>query len=300
MSMLETANKLVLEHGVYLEREEGAQWRMPYSGSLASQEIQLATLFKSVRPVLVSFTERPRSGPSWWLMSPSGSVLDLVIQEKVGQFKEGDSFARFSTDLDMQFVLGNLIYHCKRIATEYVSAICDFVDLPHVEKTEKRSMFQGRHEVYFELEAVLSAAMRAMEFSRFVVHLHSEVDSGPESARTPTRNFGELIKLAADFPPRIKESILRAAELYEEVRQYRNCLVHNATMDFGMGSIMMERNEQYGWGLSAPMPKNPSEGNRAKFTYTYDKDALGYGWSITNRVVERVLDLVAATRDSKD
>jgi len=64
----------------------------------------------------------------------------------------------------------------------------------------------------------------------------------------------------------------------------------------------MEELEDGVWFITFWIPDNPKEvlHQKAKFRYTSKRDALTYGWKLTNEIVEVAQAIVDAVPDKKD
>jgi hypothetical protein len=59
---------------------------------------------------------------------------------------------------------------------------------------------------------------------------------------------------------------------------YRDCIIHNAPIDFGLGTGSMQKLDGGVWSVLMRIPDNPEVKSRAAFTFAKGLDALTYGW----------------------
>jgi hypothetical protein len=66
---------------------------------------------------------------------------------------------------------------------------------------------------------------------------------------------------------------------------YRDCIIYNAPIDFGLGTGSMQKLDGGVWSVLMRIPDNPEVKSRAAFTFAKGLDALTYGWELTNEIV---------------
>ena len=107
-----------------------------------------------------------------------------------------------------------------------------------------------------------------------------------------SRTLAKLEKaLPFDLANRLTTSWSQFGKL---AKDYRDCIQHNTPVDFGISTALMEKLQGV-WTTSLLIPDNPEKKTKRLFQYNNRIDALTYGWTITNKIVDVATAILAAT-----
>jgi hypothetical protein len=74
----------------------------------------------------------------------------------------------------------------------------------------------------------------------------------------------------------------------------RDCIIHNAPIDFGLGTGSMQKLDGSVCSVLMRIPDNPEVKSRAAFTFATGLDGLTHGWELTNEIVRVATAIVTA------
>ena len=192
--------------------------------------------------------------------------------------------------IDLQYGVGEVIYHCRRLAEAY-SEIC-FQYVKTFPPSPERMAFNSpyNHEAYYEFDALVIAAGRAYELAS--PPLWAAFHGGGDQPD----NFQDTFKkLKADLPLDLANHLnMSWSKFGEKLRHYRTTVQHNSPVDHAMCSAGLKRLSGGVWIASLLIPDNPETKSRRKFEYT-NLDALTYGWESTNEIGEVASAIVNAS-----
>ncbi len=295
------ASRVIMERGVELRRMLSDT--LPYEAYRATDEWEIIgksgpeiVSYQQIReelrlsPILMGIM--PVIGEEHFLLAPDkgGPILDILLQElRKGSFKLGD---KTQLGLSLSYISEATLYHARQLALSCTSlAHTGAENSPH---ESEDFILSGAVEPYFEFEALVTAAVRSFETSRYLFwNLYGTNNSAPS-------NFDKTIEKCT-FPKEIEISISELSDVYKRAKEYRDCVQHNA--HFGarlpFGRIQLYKN--IAWSILVLLPDNPHDKSYKKFSFDTNKDALTYGWFLANRVIDLLkLAIDAATNHGSD
>jgi len=189
------------------------------------------------------------------------------------------------------YLLEAVQYHCMQLARHY-SRICKrFSEIPGDESNDCDSaLFSGAPEPYFEFDSLVTAVRRAYDSCRYLLWQYF----GAAGENMPG-SIDATLRLCSTLPPHLSERMKTSWSIYgEEVKEYRDCIQHYVPLDFGLSTIKMEKLDQGPWSARVLIPDNPSARSVEKFLYDKNRDALTYGWEVSNEILEVAMVLLEA------
>ncbi len=180
----------------------------------------------------------------------------------------------------LAYVVRTVVYHCKRLAEVYSAIALDLVRISSIPGygDAPQASYGFQLEPYFELDALLTAARRAYDTSRYV--LWSAFGSNKPGVPS---NFTQTLPACGKLPSELREKSWW--NYGERLTDYRDCIIHYTPIDFGMGSATMHKLAGGVWSVMMRIPDNPETNSRSAFTFTKGLDALTYGWELSNEIV---------------
>ena len=275
---------IAFERGVVL-RPRGEQWITHASSRTGSVEVSPDRIESLHRPVLVRFSPKGTS-----------STFDLMFHQERGFAPMVPSFGMTATlmydALAVQYVAGALVHHVAGIVRGYESVRDAFKDVSTIPNAtlDRRAMFGGRPEPYYEFDALLGVIRRSYDACRYLLWKCF----GPAKGALP-KSFERVLPYCDRLDPAVKQSLEASWSTWgTHITTYRDCVHHYVPIDFGISSIFMEENLPGVWGAMARIPDNPEARSKHQFRFANGLDALTFGWMAACEV-SRVLRLVAAT-----
>lgn len=154
-----------------------------------------------------------------------------------------------------------------------------------------RVSFGGQHEIYYEFEALVTAAKRAYDATRYVLWRQF----GPLKGSVPSSFDRTIIKLPR-LPAELRHRLEQSWENYGvHLSDYRNCIQHYVPLGGPAPFTTIIRKNGL-LMMIARIPDNPEARSDAKFTYVRGLDALDYGWKVANEVFDIAKAILAAAR----
>jgi hypothetical protein len=275
--------------------------RLESTATTLGQVIEQARNNYNVRPVLFreqAATDDPAipQAERWRLFTLDGMPdVDLVWSNLL--LCGGFSPPLLQQQHNLAYVVGAVVYHCKCLADCYaliarnmlqISSKPGYPDVQH-------SSYGYQLEPYYELDALLTAARRAYDASRYVLW----TVYGPGRGHLPS-NFKKTIPACKKLPQELRETLVTSWETYgEELTRYRDCITHYSPVDFALGTASMQRLPDGIWSVLMRIPDNPAAKSQAAFTFARRLDALTYGWELCNEIVRIATAIVKSLpRDS--
>jgi hypothetical protein len=291
---------IIYEKGVELVRDEEQEW---YFRSIQGKRRRLADICSSgvyqsygLRPIVVA--AELRGHRSTTLLLPTDDDVDNVLMANGPAFftvppELGFEFRAqqisFAIDqdsvwqlYDLQYLLGAVAHHCKKLAEIY-SDICHVHDCLPMPRTAHTPTILGRfQEPWYEFDALITAARRTYDSMRHVVWSnYGSKGSTPRSLTATLRDCGT--RIPATLRDRLEESWDRYGK---KLTDYRDCIQHYVSLDFAMASIVMRRISNGPCTAFVRIPDNPETRSRRDFQYKLDLDAQTYGWEIAKELLE--------------
>ena len=288
--------RIVFEHGVIVVKDP--EWRCTCADEATEVPMSAITQVNRLSPILVEL-EHPSPNALVMLLPNTQSLLpntqsrtlDIEIQlhELLPQLATCEKLSDF---VSVVYTATAGVYHCKRMAESYGVIVSRFVGQPLVRKD--RMMFGDNSELFFEFDALISAAMRTLDsLRRPLWRLYGNPGSVPSS-------FKRTVDACERIPRSLKATIDESWNQYfAHAKEYRDCIQHYVSPGEARSYADIQRKEPGFWSMSAWLPDNPEARSSDKFTYKNRLDALTYAWSLTSRVVQVTKTICAASQPTQ-
>lgn len=248
-----------------------------------------------MRPVL-AIEARP-TGDLDLLLSGVGAVLGIQVSTLYSA-PTSDGLLLLKT-FALAYDVGAALHHCVNLAKAYESIVSNFQRIRAIPgfttSDSDFASFGYQQEPYYELDALLSASRRAYDkIGHCVWHAFEGAGGGMPD------NMAQLVDRLKACPEPLAESLRNSGlTVGARLKDYRDCTQHFASVDMGLGTVMMKHLGDGVWGAWARIPDNPQVRSKKKFTYTLSLDALTYGWEVANEVVALATKVVTAASASE-
>jgi hypothetical protein len=291
---------IVFERGLeYSNRPNAIQFDQPVT--TVEEVIAQAKSKFNVRPVLLkeqisTGTPMVPQTESWRLFTLQGDPrVDLMWSDLAMGHAFAPEIMRHQHNL--AYVVGAVVYHCKRLADVYSTITLEMVRISSILGHGDSAFvsFGSQLEPYYELDALLTATRRAYDASRYILWNIF----GPKKGNVPS-NFRKTLPECRKLPPELRETLEQSWQSHgEQLTEYRDCIIHYAPIDFGLGTASMEKLAGGAWSVRMRIPDNPEVKSQAKFTFAKGLDALTYGWELTNEIVCIATAVMNAVSDAR-
>jgi hypothetical protein len=282
----------VFQRGLEIRMRDDGKWyfqSVANSGDPAPVDPATITHSFGVRPVLV--TERlSNDAERTYLLHADG--VRLFGLELSGLKERGPAqYPWFYHAVDLTYVLGAVAYHCERLAELYADVCRRFAWIARVAGlAEDFALFQDLPGVWYEFDALITAARRSYDSARYPLWRAF----GNQKGSVPS-SFEDALRLCQRVPEGLRSRLEESrSKFYVRLTEYRDCIQHYIPLYFGLSSVHMERLQGGAWVMRALIPDNPETRSRAKFTYNCKTDALTFGWDLTNEVLDVALAIMDA------
>lgn len=200
-------------------------------------------------------------------------------------------FPVFPKAYAVDYTVGAVGYHCKRLAEVYAEISRHFASVSlFQENTTGLATFEYVPEPYYEFDALITAARRAYEFTRYLLWY----SFGPRKSSTPS-SFRRTLDRCTHIPPTLAERLEKSWTLFgKKLAAYRDCIQHNVTLDQRCSTAFLEQIPQGAWKMAIWIPDNPEDKSGANFAYANRLDALTYGWNVTTELLEMAVLILGA------
>lgn len=266
--------KQIFRRGIALARSVDGRWQLVADEAFPD----IATLARTCgeRPIAI---ERENLDPHVFLMTPTGSHFGVETTGLLQRFSDPHAVPYFFQWKEVVYLLNAAGYHCTNMATAYARIREDFLRVIRGAGApeDDHASFQGASDdVWYELDALLSAARRMLEVSRFVLWKAYGDD------RPCPRNFEDTLKRATNMPGDVRTRLESHWSKYAApLSEYRDCIHHSASLTQFFGDVRLEKREHGVYLVSAVIPDNPGTKSQRKFTYDRKLDALDYAYEVT-------------------
>lgn len=268
----DTAERILFEHGVALYRDETSDWRCESAVGLYSTSPSDITRQFGLRPITAKF--HTGSGLSYSSVFPSrvGKALNSQLSEQQQQVYRMKSSPFFLATQSLFYLLYAGIYHCERLAEQYADSIEQIIKLPNPNNADLLATYC--YEGFFEFDALVTAVIRAIDATRYVLwRKYGLKGSVPSSFRRTIDNCTQL----PDTLKQLAENLW--AERLSHAKGYRDCIQHYVSV--GSSSwAMVSRKSDLIWTMLLRIPDNPEVKSAKKFTFGRNFDAMTYGWEL--------------------
>lgn len=302
-SIFRHARRVIFERGIEFVKEENWKCVSLSDGGHGPAMLQFA-LQHDIKPILLELDANlcpSPYGPLTVLCAPETGKAPM--HSLVHELCEPDKYAaiRWDDRKNMTYIVSALIYHTSALAVQYSRIINQFLWPTSGELFgSERVVYSGNSEPYYEFDALVTAAIRALDAARKPLwHLLNAPGSVPSSFKKTLVALEEQGKIDAVLLGRIES--LRKPRC-ERAKEYRDCIQHyvspGATNDFAL----MEQIDSNVWGVWARLPDNPEVRSASRFTFNDRIDALEYGWRVAydvQEIVRVVLELAQLSENEE-
>lgn len=198
--------------------------------------------------------------------------------------------------MNLAYVVGAVCYHCEQLAKTY-SEICytfsrSFHSLIH---KSDYATFQHQPEPYYELEALITTAIRSYNTMRYIIWNAF----GPDDKQSVPSNFEKTLPLCK-LPPKLESRLNHSLSIFGiKAKDYRDCTQHYVQICHELPHAHMKKIENVIWSTSIYIPDNPEARSQKQFKYDSQIDALTYGWGLTNEIFEVSQEIINAVVDNE-
>ena len=194
--------------------------------------------------------------------------------------------------LNLNYVVGAVCYHCEHLAKTY-SEICYTFPLKFRSLLDKSdyNTLQDQPEPYYELEALITTAIRSFNTMRYIIWNVFGPPNGEQSVPSNFEKTLPLCKLPLELEKRLNHSL---SIFVIKAKDYRDCAQHYVQICHELPHAHMKKIENLIWSTSIYIPDNPEARSQTQFKYNSKIDALTYGWELTNEIYEVSREIVAA------
>ncbi len=290
--------RAVFEQGVEV-RHAGDAWKVssgPHTAktsfvSLPEAVARLAPL----RPLLLT-DQRNYGGDLTLLLRCDGKdYFGTNVSDLLQCPLDGQSFYPF---YHLAYLLGAVGYHCEKLAELYTSIAIrywEMTQIPGFSSDSDVGTFGYQTEPYYEFEALIGAARRSIDSTRYLLWNRFGLAKGS----TP-RSLEALLKSRSHIPSELHDQLTASwQQVGVPLTQYRDCIHHYVPVDFGMASAVMRRHPSSAWTTMIRIPDNPAARSKARFTFALNLDALTYAWELADEVLRLALTVKQAILQRK-
>jgi hypothetical protein len=282
--------RFIFERGITIHLQDDGRWyfRASEKGS-AHKEINpndVAEAYKLL-PVLITFELVEGTNVDFLLPKHIRSqLIDIGVSELSQSYslESGD----LGKVLNLGYITGAVIYHCKNLASIYSDICLRFSQMAGDHVDGRRVIFSNQPEAYYEFDALITAARRSYDTTRYILWKYF----GPGVGSVPA-SFKKCLPQCTGLPAPLKLRLSSSWDNYgEHLTDYRDCIQHYVPVDFGMSSANMTRLSDGVWSVSLLIPDNPKAKSKPQLSYSNKIDALSYSWEIATEVVDVAREII--------
>ena len=298
------ANHLVLEGGVTVRKDdEKESWFLDANPEGRGFDLLEFLQEYKLRPLLtvmpLSWGRPIGHPPSTFLLSPASEILNFkpsdfeirIIQAKLPS----------SHGLQLVYVGGAVIHHCTQLALASSREWRTFTNhrlhseaMRGEESKEEWVDWGGHEEVYFEFEALVQTAQRVYEYARRFLW----AAFGPGGDEGVPDYFGKTLDDLRRWRRPLPPESSSWEKHYNDLKTYRNCIAHHASMSTGITWAAYHRLGDGLWRGFARLPQNPEDRSSKPLVLDPKSDALTFGWE--HLAVRTIDDMRAIMRVCSD
>lgn len=278
--------RIVYEKGVEARLHEDGKWRFS-SNPNRNKTVGIKDLKQEygLNPILIAerfkgwqnqITER-----TFLLLPGANKLYELEASDLISSVPP--RFPTYEKGLNIQYIIEAVNYHCKNLVEQYALIARRYSEIIIRFKSEgdRRGLFQGRSEPYFEFDALVTVIKRAYDSTRYVVW---EL-FGPKNSSIPS-SFYRTIQ-SCSIPIELKERLEKSWNTVgEKLTDYRDCIQHYSPIYFGLTSVHMNKIDDGPWSVSVLIPDNPKARSMSKFKFEKNIDALDFGWKSAAEILD--------------
>lgn len=268
----DTAERIIFEQGVALHRDETSDWQCESEAGLYSISPSDITRQFGLRPITAKFRNNFALSYSFVFPSRFGKALNVQLSEQQQQIYGMKPPTFFPATQSLFYLLHAVIYNCERLAENYAEHREQMIKLPNPNNADR--VVSHCYEGFFEFDALVTAVIRAIDATRYVIwRKYGRNGSVPSSFR---RTIGNCTQLP-DTLKQLAEN-LWAGHL-SHAKEYRDCIQHYVSIGSSSWSMLTRRND-LSWTMLLRIPDNPEVKSAKNFTFNRDLDAMTYGWEL--------------------
>ena len=292
-SLWDYAASLVVERGIELKRS-GDTWQYWSKGDMKSAPLDYFT--RKLGLSVVRMTIKTTDGLDCHF-TPAATQHRPVLEMQVQSLQQ----AVISVDLQyrrdvlhMSYIAEATTYHCRQLIAQYRAAL-NLATLggSNLNPFSDDFALSGAVTPYFELEALVTAAVRSFDTARFAIWKAF----GTESS-TPN-NFERTVTLCK-LPNTLQSTFHHALATYKRAKGYRDCIQHYAHFGARLPFVRIQLLDNAVWSALAMLPDNPEVRSYDRFVYDGRLDALSYGWHLADSVAMYLNEIVSALNPQTD
>lgn len=286
--------RVVYDRGVAIRLNDDGFWQFE------SQQVNLPLIQTDndtvqreygLTPLMVTSRLTPEIATTSLLSNRPGRRLFLNIEQaEVSQrLVSLHETIKLFDGFNQTYVLGAVLYHCKRMADLYCQVSASSASFPGGALTDKEHLASSHPEPYYEFDAWLSSAIRVYDTSRYILwDAYRGTGSMPSS-------FDRVIETAKGIPGDLKQRLEQSWLTYgARIKAYRDCIHHYSPLDFGMSTARATALSGLIWSTQMHIPDNPEARSKTNFRFDNRLDALTFAWVGTVEVVTLVSEIIEA------
>lgn len=275
---------IVFEGGIELRFDNG-HWTFPSapvtSGVVFSSLPDATECLAPLRPVLIT-VQLDSGGTRTSLLKCDGSNdFNVDVTNLMNRPNMGKMVYPF---YHLNYLVGAVGYHCQRLAEHYAQIAVQYrkiQEIPGFFDSSDMGSYSYQTEPYYEFDSLIGAARRSYDCTRFILWPHF----GSKNGSMP-RSLKKLLEGANQLPDLLHEQLTISWQNFGQLlTHYRDCLHHYVPVDIGLASATMRRHQVGAWTTTLLIPDNPEARSKKKFTFKLNRDALTYGWELTNEIL---------------
>ncbi len=281
--------RVVGEYGVEFAREDADSWVVvdPWR---PERKVDLGQVWRKyrIRPV-VAWVQNRAGYVSPRVLPPDFQVERLETAPACLRETLAPTIGLPAGMFMYRYFVDAIVYRLRALALAYarqakVYPYCHAGD-PEVGRVG-RTTVAGAEEIAFEVEALITCAIRFVEALRFP-YWDRFGDGGPAP-----NGWAETLKATPDSPSSVRDLLKAAWERLQPLNEYRNYIEHVAPVQGLDPTSEVQWLDDIGAGAAFWLPDNPrvKVGKQARFEDRID--ALSYCWAKVTDVVDVARDLL--------
>jgi len=234
-----------------------------------------------LRPILVT-EQRDFGGDLITLLRcDGGQSFNILVSDFINRPHIGETlFPAYH----LFYLVGAVGYHCQRLAEHHAQIAAKYHEIqriPGLQDSGDRGMFSYQTEPYYEFDSLIGAARRSYDCTRYLLWPRF----GSRTGYTP-RSLKKLLEVDSQLPAALREQLTNSWQNFGQMlTHYRDCIHHYVPVDFGLASAYMSRHQVGAWTTMLRIPDNPEVRSKRRFTFELNRDALTYGWELSNEIL---------------
>lgn len=287
--------RVVYNHGVAIRLNDDGFWQFESQQAnlpLIRTDNDTVQREYSLTPLMVTMAHVPDYTSTHLLSNRPGRRLFLDIEqaEMSQRLISLHNTVKLYDGFNQTYVLGAVLYHCKRMADLYCQVSASSASFPGGAQTDKDHLASSHPEPYYEFDAWLSSAIRVYDTSRYIIW-----DAFRGTGTIPASFEGVVKKTGENIPDELKQRLEQSWSSYgARIKAYRDCIHHYSPLDFGISTARTKALSGLIWSTEMHIPDNPEVRSKAKFRFDNRIDALTFAWSGTVEVVTLVTEIIEA------